>query len=352
VPTPAVTPSAPPTPPAAAPPVKDETVPPANPVTASGAKTKNLKRLSARLSSIDRDLRARIQTAANAALLRQLEKAGGKIRNKVSKDESLRTKIAMTRNEHVASVLGKDAVESAGLTASALMDADFVTLKDQFLSWTRLAQEQALSTAVQMAGMEEGSDAVAAADQMLALGADAAWTTLDMAMRNLAESALFSPLGDADVASMNPETMVPTGVIRCALGIAGGATEQDFGMVTTKTGAVVPAIPLGTELGKDGTPIGQIGTGSTISDLLSQNGLGMTGYTWDHGMTLKAFEPHLDLDGVDFATFDDPALANDGDFPDNAYFLPGDHSGCSCDWHANWDDADTDTTTADEGLSE
>jgi hypothetical protein len=69
----------------------------------------------------------------------------------------------------------------------------------------------------------------------------------------------------------------------------------------------------------------------------------MTGYTWQTGMTLRPFPPHADLDGVEFATFDDPVLANDGDFPDISSFLPGDHSGCACDWQANWDDGTSGT---------
>ena len=334
---------------ASTPPVPPAATEPKRPgVTASGEPKKNLKRLSAHLNSIDRDLRTRLQTAANAALQRQLEKAGGRIRNKVTKSEVMRSKIAQTRNEHVASVLGRTNVEATGLTASVLMDSDFSTLKEQFYSWTSTAQAQALATAAQMAGLEKEDAALATAAAVMKTSLDAAWSTLESSLTQLAQSALYAPVEDLT----SGESLVPTGVIRCALGISGGADVQDFGLVTTKDGASVPAIPLGTEVGADGTYIGQVATGSTLSDLLTQSGLGMSGYTWDHGMTLNAFEPHADLDGVEFATFDDPVLTNDIGFPDNAFFTPGDHQGCSCGAYANWDDGTDGSYDVDADLSD
>ena len=332
------------------PPPPAQPPPPSPAVTAAGGpRSKKLDRLSKRLASIDRDLRARLQTAANAALLRQLEKAGGRLRSKVAKDETLRAKIALTRNEHVASVLGKDAVEATGLTASSLMDSDFTTLREQFYSWTASAQQQALATAQQMAGLDEGDEAMATAAAAMATGREAAWTLLDRALSQLAEHALYSPVpGETvDIASMNPDTLVPTGVIRAALGVAGGATEQDFGLVTTNTGASVPAVPLGAG-------IGQVGTGSTITDLLtSQPELSQVGFTWEHGSTIHAFEPHEELDGAEFSSWDDDVLANNGDFPNNAFFMPGDHAGCTCDFTAIWSGPDeSDTTTTDDALAE
>ncbi|HEY5026591.1 MAG TPA: hypothetical protein VII76_16565, partial [Acidimicrobiales bacterium] len=83
--------------------------------------------------------------------------------------------------------------------------------------------------------------------------------------------------------------------------------------------------------------VGQIGTGQTITDLLtSSDNVDQAGYEWVHGPALHPFDPHDELDGVQFSSFTDDALANDTGFPDNEYYLPGDHDGCSCDFVTLW----------------
>ncbi len=59
-------------------------------------------------------------------------------------------------------------------------------------------------------------------------------------------------------------------------------------------------------------------------------------YEWEHGPSLKPFEPHLALDGVDFNSFEDERLANTEGWPDNSFYMPGDHSGCTCDFTPLW----------------
>ena len=83
-------------------------------------------------------------------------------------------------------------------------------------------------------------------------------------------------------------------------------------------------------------PVGGIGTGSAVSDMLNTAGAQTAGYEWVHGPSLRPFEPHVDLDGIQFESFDAEALANHGDWPDNAYFMPGDHDGCLCDFMPIW----------------
>jgi hypothetical protein len=59
-------------------------------------------------------------------------------------------------------------------------------------------------------------------------------------------------------------------------------------------------------------------------------------WTWEHGFygePRTVFPPHDDLNG--FTTTDrdsDPGLANDGDWPDTAFYAPNDHDGCTCEW--------------------
>lgn len=296
-------------------------------------------RLSNRLTNIDTDLRLRVTTAANAALLRQLEKAGSRLRQKVANQSNLRDKIANTRAEHIMMKLGQTQVEATGLTASVLMNSDWEQFKEQWFNWTATAQAQAIKTAAELGGVTP-EDAEAQVSAAMASGAQKGWELLTAAMDTLAVHAAYNPdptiTNEAAVLSMNPDTLIPTGVVRAALALAGGGTEQDFGLVTTVTGATVPAVALGV-------PVGGIGTGVTIGGLLTGSGAITDSYTWQHGVAKDPFDPHLALDNVTFTSFTDPALANDGSFPQNQFFMPGDHQGCSCDFSVNWisqDDVD------------
>lgn len=294
-----------------APPAKPGPPEPAAPaLAASAASQAKAQRLSRKLSALDADLRARLQTAANAAMMRQLEKAGGRLRSKVAKDETMRTAIAHTRMERVGAVLGQSVVAALGLTATELLNGDWADLKAQFYAWTAAAQRQAIATAQQLAGIADDSEAVGIAERSMAHGLDAGWERLSNAMTELSHHLLYNPDPNApEEAAFNPDTLVPAGTIRASLVTAGGGQVD---------------------------AIGQVGTGSVISDMLSSAGADTEGYEWTHGPSLKPFEPHEALDGVQFSSFDDPALANSGSWPDNEYYLPGDHDGCLCDATPLW----------------
>lgn len=330
--------------PEAAPAVPSQPGPPPVPITAAGKPKPSAKslRLSRKLAAIDADLRARLQTAANAAMLRQLEKAGGRLRSKVAKDETLRTRIAMTRNELVASVLTAAIVAETGLTTDQLMGTDWDAFKVQFMDWTAAAQRQALAVAAQLGGLTTEDESVQAADIAMRTGLDAGWNLLSNAMTEMSRSLLYNPdLNSPDVAAFNPDTLVPTGTIRAALGVAGGMDVKDFAVSENGLATVTMGIP-----------VGQVGTGATVSDLLSGAGQGITGYEWVHGPALRPLPCHEWLDGVEFASFDDPVLAPDNNpewdgFPEVEYLIPGDHVGDSCDFTPLY--GDVSDTTADSG---
>ncbi|HWF25161.1 MAG TPA: hypothetical protein VG275_06930 [Solirubrobacteraceae bacterium] len=299
---------------------RPEPKPPA--ITAAGSPS-SAARLSRRLAAIDSDLRARLQTAANAAMLRALERAGAKLRTKVAKDETLRSRIAHRANERVPAILGPEVVAAAGLSASALVGEDWAGLRSQFHEWTAAAQTQAIATALRIGQLGSESDAAQQASDAMAAGRDAAWELLSESLTSLGHHLLYSPDPNTqagDWAGLNPDTLVPAGTIRAALGVAGGASSSTA-LLDQGTGSVALA-----------TPVGQIGTGSTISELLTSAGVAREGYEWVHGPSLHPFEGHEDLDGLQFESFDDEALANSGDWPENEYFMPGDHDGCLCDF--------------------
>lgn len=97
----------------------------------------------------------------------------------------------------------------------------------------------------------------------------------------------------------------------------------------------IPAVAAG-DIRAIGVDAGQVGTGSTISDLIQAGDAEKHGYTWVHGPAINSFLPHEDLDGVEFESFDDSVLENNESWPDNDYFLPGDHIGCTCDFMPLW----------------
>lgn len=309
--------------PPAAPSSAEQPTPGPPPITAAG--NVETVRLSRKLTQIDRDLRSRLQTAANAAMMTQLEKLGGRLRSKVAKDETLRTKIAHRRSERVSAILGKEVVTAAGF--HGLPDTSWGDFRDQFYSWTAAAQKQALRTAMKLGALSDDDEAVRLATAAQAIGVDTAWQWLSETMSKLGEHLMFNPdvnTGPTDWGDLSPDSIVPTGTLRVALGIAGGG---DVGV--DEAGNVVSGL---------GEQIGQIGTGSTVESLLESSGMEKEEYEWEHGsMTQNPFEPHLDLDGTVFPTFDSEALANTGDFPSGqAYFFPGDHGGCGCDARPTW----------------
>jgi hypothetical protein len=278
------------------------------------------RRAARKLVQIDQDLRARLHVAANAAMMRQLERAGERMRKTVARDERLRRRIAHTPTWLVTATLGPDVVSAAGLDPNELLSSkgDWGKFKGQFMDWTAQAQQAALQTAIQLGELDAESEAVRAAEGAMAAGLDTAWSTLSEQMGHLAHSLLYEP-GIDPLAEVNPDTVVPTGMIRIALGLAGGAEE-------------VAKDPGGIRDVSLGVPVGQIGTGATIGDLLTQAGGELDTYEWVHGAAINPFEPHEELDGTQFASFEAEPLANAGDWPANQFYFPGDHQGCSCDF--------------------
>jgi hypothetical protein len=127
--------------------------------------------------------------------------------------------------------------------------------------------------------------------------------------------------------------------IRDVLAVAGGLSKDDS-KVDLSTGRV-PA-------GAIDAPVPQIGTGTGISDLLAEADLSTPGYQWVHGAPLREFEPHADLDGVEFSSFDDSALDSGSDDWVGPYFIPGDHDGCTCDFMPMWAASDVGDRPVDQ----
>jgi hypothetical protein len=297
--------------------------------------------LSRKLISIDMNLRSKLQVAANDDMNRTLEKAGHRVRQATAKDTALRKKIAKTKNEYALLKLSGDIDP---VLAASYVTNDWSSLEEKFKSWTGLAQRQAVQAAAQIAGMNE-DDAWASSAVAMNDGVEKGWAVLKSSMDELAQHLAYNPdpnmTDDDALAALNPDTLVPTGVLRCAVGVAGGAPLEAFKNVLLDSGATVPAVP-------NAVFVGGVATGATIGNLLTSAGATTSEYEWVHGPSDRPFEPHEALDGVEFSSFTDDALANTNDFPDNQYYLPGDHAGCLCDVTALWISPSSDSSDSSD----
>lgn len=315
--------------------------PPAPPASvASGASRSHprLERMSQRLMMADRDLRTQLQVAASDAVMRQLERAGAKLRSKVAKDETLRAKIAHKRNDRVSAYLGQELVASLGVQPSELVTTDWDQLRSQFLETVAASQKRVVGI-LKSEGMR-----AEVADKLLArmkAGRQPGWEYLAKRLTELTHDHLYAPDPNKTVrewGQINPHTIVPAGVVRQALSIAGGKEP---------TQALTAAE--GIEGGGVYVPAGQLGGGEAVEDALGEEGIEATGFRWVHGPSIKPFEPHLELDGQEFEGFTDAALANSTGWPDREFFMPGDHEGCMCDFEQTYEQAES---TQEEGAEE
>ena len=297
--------------------------PPPMPTIAASAPTHAVNHeLSRNLINIDRELRARLQAACSNAVHTVLMRAGARVRTKVQKDERLRVAIAHTPNHVVAATLGQPIVATLGLTG--LLDTDWSDVSRTFDPWTMAAQARALEITRLALNLAPDDPAVRLVEQSQGESRRAAWDYLNNALTALTHERLYTPDPNIDVVggleSSNPDTLVPPGLLRSVLNIAGGGNAPDS--------SAIFSAPDTTMTLSGGDPLGQIGTGDDISGLLTDNGASVESYTWVHGFALKPFPPHEALDGVEFQNFDDDVLMNPDSFPAVEAFLPGDHQGC------------------------
>lgn len=311
---------------------------------AAGARTPSPEavRLSRRLVDIDRDLRTRLQVLANAAVRQVLSRSGARLRTKVaaSKDETMKAKIDHRPNEHVAGIIGESAVAALGLTAAGLVGTDWSDIEPQFNAWVKGAQTAAVQTACKLGRIDPAGPKAAAALAALEQSRTAAWRAFTAALDAITADLLYRPTIRASAeepwGDLDPNGLVPAGLVRDTLAIAGGTDPG-----TTMQG-------MDDRSSTEDGPLGQIGTGDAVSGLLTDAGAEVMSYEWVHGPAVHPFDPHAELDGLTFSSFDDDSLANADDFPDAAYYTPGDHVGCTCDFMPTWDIPGVDAANGDE----
>lgn len=295
----------------------DVAVGPAEPITSSAKFQNDLGR---KLMAVDSMLLERLEDFATASMRRALERAGARIRSKTGKDAELKASLSDVSNMFVGAHLGQETVRDLFQTGSPISEEDFADLEQQYDSLTRRGQRQ-----VRQLAREYGLDPanLEAMERQQDLERDEGWAILLSLMMGTAAVLLFRPdisselMNGNDLGEFDEVSMVPTRIIRASLSVAGG----DRGI----------SVSDGTIINIDDSLMSLLASGVTTLDYLEEAGVTPSGYRWVYGDEMrKPFEPHLDLDGYEFASWDDGGLANGESFPDSAFFYPGDHNGCRC----------------------
>lgn len=294
-----------------------------------------------RLMEIDRALRDKLLTAADAALTRALEKAGAKLRSKAQKDPELRHKLSSLSVDLVGLVVTPEGARALGVEPFALFDDTLEAFRNQFNKWTSAAVDQVVAVVLRMLALVPDvgpgqSIAERVRSAMLARVQRAGHELIDQLVKR-GEQYLYDPHPDQQPGEA-PDAIVPPALIRGALAEIGGALPGSGGVDDSGD----PARP--------GVPVGGLATGATVSDILREQGSEYIGFEWAYGITSERnFLPHVRLDGQRFTGWRVAELATPAN--DNwlgEYYTPGDHRGCMCDYIPLWAIAERDVALADE----
>lgn len=295
----------------------------------------------ARLAAGDKELATKTLAMLNAAMTRQLERAGSRLKARQGPThETLRTVNPL----YAGRMLGPSLVHELGVDESTLFDdAGFDPTVETFTTWAKHWQGRALKIAAALAGFSSSKVAHLEGLQQQHLADSAEWMRDNL--HELATDRLYSPDPLApERGEYDPSSRVPPGFVRMALAIAGGAV----GLEVAKTRTADSYVMVNT----DGTPPGGIGTGVLLhSAIIDEGSIVVEGWQWDYGDSYRKnpFEGHESLDGqvmesaVDFTVDAEDAFVGD-------HYFPGDHDGCACgDLIPVYAQAPTEVTGGDAG---
>jgi hypothetical protein len=290
-------------------------------------------KLGRTLAGIDRELRTRIAAAADQAMRNALRRAGNQIKGKVQRGESNATLRAAAEGVDaffVAQRIGRPMLAAAGITDEELLAGAFSDLRAQVGTWLDGAYGRALAAVAAVAGpVAPGAQAQLDANHVLNVAHALDW--LETNLTTLAATRLYDPTGGARLAQgeHDPTVLVPMGLVRAVVAVAGGAKPKGGTMVA---GAWVDVGASGAVTDGDGNPVGGVATGPDVMGAVAQAGGSVEGWQWDYGAGERAeFQPHLDLSDTVVPSTEDPQWANNAGWPDGSFYFPGDHDGCVCD---------------------
>lgn len=312
----------------------------------------SLAGLGERQVGIERDARARLVQATDSTVGRALERAGVKVRGKLqSKAAGAAGKAALaqlngTPVAEIPAKVGRTTIEALGLSDHDLLQGALGDLEGRYHAIVKQAQHASAKLAARMGAPDDQFD-YDEFDEKMQDNRDAGWLVLSVGLLGLASALLYNPNPNVpDVGEFDGTSLVPPGLIRAALDVAGGARQ---GPSETVRGAEIPT-PVAPVEATQEIPGGATAGPDVLAQFADQLGITTDGFVWLYGdAPRKEFEPHLALDGETFTTWEDDVLTNPGDWPDYDYLFPGDHNGCCCDAAVQYVQAD-ETTTLDPGL--
>jgi hypothetical protein len=293
--------------------------------TTGAAPTAKQRRLSRRLMQIDRDLRIKLQAAADAALHRALERAGNRLRARARGNADAAAKVDGIPGPLVAAALGRQLVAALDADDGELLREAFDRLRSQWTEWTAASAEEAIDTAARITGLDRTDEAVQRAVAELrdsfSDAAEAAWPALEADLNDLATGLMYDPNPAADPLGELPDSLVPPGLIRAALAAVGGLASDHDGLHA----------------------LSGLTSGQLLRTFMRDAGAEPVEYEWSYGISSRPFPPHEHLDGQVFADFADPVLSTAGTGGDwvGGSFAPGDHKGCHCDAAVIYADGNT-----------
>ncbi len=306
-------------------PVPDTMPDPGAPAIVAAAEPELLLRcepdLSRRLADIDAALTDRILVAADAALARVLERAGARVRSAAQKNRTPGV-VASLRGLDAARIpaaLGRERVATFVPVADLVTD-EHTRLRGQVMGWLQAAAADTGRVVCALLDLDPNGDGRVVTQLVgarLLADLDGAWAVFAQALAEAAEEALFD------------ETPDPTGSLMAAedvdefLAAAGGSAVVAAGR--HRRARSRHELPAGADSG--------FATGPLIVRTVAEAGAVLIGreWSWRAELVRDGYEPHQDLDGLRFASWDDPELRT-GPGTDwvGTHFRPGDHKGCLC----------------------
>jgi hypothetical protein len=269
------------------------------------------------LMDIDRALLDRLLVAAEAALERGLEKAGARIRSKANNNATVRASLADAGVSHdrMAAHLGREAVLALGIREGELLADVFARLEANWNAWVDAGIAQGVRVVLRLLGIKAGTSPAAAITDRLTSEMRArmprAWGRMRDQLHAVAERVLYSP-DETDDQGETSTFRIPAGVVRRALAEVGGEHPEESGDA--------PRLPSG------------LATGSTVADVLTDNGAQQLGFEWIYGVADRnMFHPHYAFDGERFTSWLDQRLNTSTQYAwIGPRFYVGDHQGCQC----------------------
>ena len=272
--------------------------------------------LTRALADIDATLMERMLVAADAAILRALERAGGRARNAVRnkhKDAALANLLEGADTLLVPHLVGAERLAEF-VTIPELLAGAYQRLKDQFGEWMRDAYTAVAAQVVRLLGYS-GRPAARVREQVierLQVNQAAAWDEFSRALDKAAQRAMFrdDPLNvPAPERGEYSKNLITPSEIRAVLTVAGGGRPE-------------------------WSTYGAFAAGPTVMGVVGEQGGVTLGWEWQYRHQVPRgahFPPHMALDGTRFSTWTDPKLDTSahtdwlGEF-----FHPQDHPGCRC----------------------